>query len=356
MSHELRTPLNGVLGMAQALTDDRLTEVQKERVAIIRRSSESLLAVLNDLLDLSKIEAEALEIVETRFDLEELTRGVVALYRAQAERKGLSFACQVSEGARGAYVGDSARIRRVLYSLVDNAVKFTDAGRVTLRVEREGSRTVFRVIDTGIGIRKDDLARLFDGFFQADASLTRRHAGAGVGLAIAAELARLMGGQVEATSEPGAGSSFSLVLPLRRAAEVDIGSIDTEDRAAALRVLAAEDNAVNQLVLKTLLAPIGVEPRVVANGAEALTAWEGERWDIVLMDIQMPEMNGIDATRAIRRREAETGRERTPIVAVTANAMSHQVEEYHAAGMDAVVAKPLDVTVLYRAMEEALAA
>jgi signal transduction histidine kinase/CheY-like chemotaxis protein len=358
MSHELRTPLNGVLGMAQALTTDPLTQLQKERVTIIRRSGESLLAVLNDLLDLSKIEASALELEAAEFDLEHLVRGLVAIYRPAAEKKGLSFEFEVAEAAKGRYIGDSARIRRILHSLADNAVKFTDAGAVALRVERDADTVVFRVADTGAGIAEDDLVHLFEGFFQADATFTRRHGGAGIGLAICRELASLMGGVVEASSKLGEGSTFTLTLPLALVPASAPRSEAPAQPATAppeLRVLAAEDNATNQLVLKTLLAQAGVEPTLVADGRQALAAWEARSWDIVLMDIQMPEMNGVDATRAIRAREAETGRARTPIVAVTANAMTDQLALYRAAGMDAVVPKPIDVANLFTVMEQALA-
>ena len=359
MSHELRTPLNGVLGMAQALTTDQLTQVQRERVSIIRRSSESLLAVLNDLVDLSKIEASALELELTEFDLEHLVRGVVAAYRPLAEKKRLTFAFAVTEAACGRYLGDSARVRRILYSLCDNAVKFTPAGGVTLTVDQVGDRVRFCVSDTGIGIGEADLAHLFEGFFQAAAGPSRRFGGTGVGLAICRELTHLMGGDIQAASEAGVGSTFTLALPLTYIEAA------AEDRAAApqaaatapsagLRILAAEDNLTNQLVLKTLLAQGGLEATMTADGAEALAAWEAQPWDILLMDIQMPGMNGIDAARAIRARERESGRARTPIVAVTANAMTHQLAEYAAAGMDGVVPKPINVAALFTAIERAL--
>jgi len=360
MSHELRTPLNGVLGMAQALTSDGLTSLQRERVSVIRRSSESLLAVLNDLLDLSKIETSSLELELVEFDLEQLVRGIAAAYEPLAVKKSLGFACEVAAEARGRYLGDSARIRRILYSLADNAVKFTHEGAVTLKVDRERDRVVFRVIDSGIGIAQDDLAHLFESFFQADATLTRRYSGVGIGLAICGELSSLMGGVMEASSRLGVGSVFTLTLPLKQVGAADAAdeaSPDDEawDGATALRVLAAEDNPTNQLVLKTLLAPAGIEPTLVGDGRQALEAWESQAWDIILMDIQMPEMNGVEATMAIRRREGESGRTRTPIVAVTANAMTHQLADYMAAGMDGVVAKPVEVATLFSVMEQALA-
>jgi CheY-like chemotaxis protein len=359
MSHELRTPLNGVLGMAQALTGDRLTRVQQERVSVIRRSSESLLSVLNDLLDLSRIEASALGLEVVEFDLGDLMDSVVAAHQPTAAKKGLSFETAFAEAAAGRYLGDSARIRRILHGLAENAIKFTETGGVRLAVDRTTDHVIFRVSDTGIGIGQDDLEHLFEGFFQADASLTRRYGGAGIGLAVCSELSTLMGGLIEAKSKPGEGSTFTLRLPLERAEAQPAPDIAEEVSEAAepsgeLRVLAAEDNETNQLVLKTLLAPAGIAPVVAANGREALEAWETQTWDIILMDIQMPEMNGIEAARAIRRRETETGRPRTPIVAVTANAMTHQVAEYGAAGMDGVVAKPIDMANLFQAMEQAL--
>ena len=359
MSHELRTPLNGVLGMAQALRNDRLTPVQQQRVNVIRRSGESLLTVLNDLLDLSKVEAGALELEVAEFDLEHLARGVAAAYQPMAEQKGLTFALEIAPAARGAYLGDAPRIRRMLQSLCDNAVKFTEAGGVLLGVDREDDRFVFRIADTGIGIGRDDLEHLFEGFFQADSTSTRRYGGTGVGLAICGRLASLMDGMIEASSTPGEGSAFTLRLPLRRVEAPAAAPARTAPAPAAqpveLRVLAAEDNITNQLVLKTLLAPAGIAPTMVVNGREALDAWESQTWDIVLMDIQMPEMGGVEAARRIRAREQQTGRARTPIVAVTANAMTHQVVEYEAVGMDGVVAKPFDIGKLFGAMEAALA-
>lgn len=359
MSHELRTPLNAVLGMAQALKAEPLTDVQQERVRIIRRSGEDLLAVLNDLLDLSKIEASALELEVGEFDLEHLVRGVAAAFQPGANKKGLAFDFEITKDALGRFQGDSARIRRILYNLCANAVKFTEAGRINLSVDREAQGLVFRVADTGQGIAPAAMAYLFEDFFQADASLTRRHGGAGLGLALCRNLASLMEGTIEAESEVGQGSTFIVRLPvhpveaqseLARAEPSMIEATGDDD----LSVLAAEDNAVNQLVLQTLLAQAGLTPTFAGNGREALAAWERQDWDVILMDIQMPEMDGVAATRAIRLREAETGRPRTPILAVTANAMAHQMVEYEAAGMDGVVAKPIEATRLFAAMEQAV--
>jgi signal transduction histidine kinase/ActR/RegA family two-component response regulator len=356
MSHELRTPLNGVLGMAQALTNDRLTDIQRERVKIISRSGESLLAVLNDLLDLSKIEASTLELEIVEFDLEHLVRGVVAAFRGEAHKKGLTFDFMIEDTAAGAYHGDATRIKRILYNLSSNAVKFTQEGRITLSIDRDDRDVIFRVTDTGIGIEAKHLAHLFDDFFQVDPSLSRVHGGSGLGLAICRDLTRLMGGTIEAGSEPGHGATFTLRLPLQpveaalQTPEATAGQEETPD----LRVLVAEDNETNRQVLKTLLAQAGVTPTFAVDGAEAVAHWERQAWDVILMDIQMPGMDGVAATRAIRQREAETGRPRTPIVAVTANAMTHQLADYAAAGMDEVVAKPISITRLFATMERVL--
>lgn len=364
MGHELRTPLNGMLGMAQAMAaGGTLSDEQRGQLKVIRRSGESLSAVLNDLLDLSKIEAGELDLEITEFDLEHLARGVIAIFSHQAEKKGLVFNFSIEDDAKGRYRGDSGRVRQVLYNLFSNAVKFTHEGAIAFTVSRVGGAIVFRVDDTGVGIAPDSLDRLFDSFFQADASNTRRYAGAGLGLSICHELMTLMGGRIVAESALGEGSTFTATLPLARIADVQpLGRAIVQqplqaaaEDPGAVRVLAAEDNDVNQLVLKTLLGQTGINPTMVADGAMAVAAWERETWDIILMDIQMPQMDGVQATREIRRREAETGRARTPILAVTANAMVHQVAAYEAAGMDGVVSKPIEVARLLAAMEAALA-
>jgi signal transduction histidine kinase/ActR/RegA family two-component response regulator len=365
MGHELRTPLNGMLGMAQAMAmGGSLSDEQRAQLRVIRRSGESLSAVLNDLLDLSKIEAGELELDFTEFDLEHLARGAIAIFSHQAEKKGLTFNFTIEDSAKGRYRGDSARLRQVLYNLFSNAVKFTDQGAIAFTVSSVDGEITFKVDDTGIGIAPENLDRLFDSFFQADASNTRRYCGAGLGLTICQELVTLMQGRIAAETALGEGSTFTVALPLERVADVEpLASAAAQEPLQAVaedpaqvRVLAAEDNEVNQLVLKTLLSQAGINPTVVADGALAVAAWEAETWDIILMDIQMPQMDGVQATREIRRREAETGRARTPILAVTANAMVHQVAAYDAAGMDGVVSKPIEVTRLFAAMEAALAA
>jgi PAS domain S-box-containing protein len=362
MSHEIRTPLNGVLGMAQAMAVDELCAVQRERLDVIRQSGESLLAILNDVLDLSKIEAGKLELEETEFDLAELARGAHAAFTAIAQKKGLSFDLEVERSAQGVYRGDPTRIRQILYNLISNALKFTATGEIRVAIRRSDDRLEVVVRDTGIGMAPETTTGVFSTFTQADSSTTRRFGGTGLGLSICRELAGLMGGDIGVESELGVGSTFTvrLELPWLRASAA--AAADPSPAAVApsgavrtaVRVLAAEDNAMNRLVLKTLLHQAGIEPKVVENGAECVEAWQAGTWDVILMDVQMPIMDGPSATRAIRELEAQTGRPRTPIVALSANAMSHQVSEYLAVGMDGHVSKPIEAAKLFEAIEEAL--
>ncbi|WP_374470039.1 ATP-binding protein [Phenylobacterium sp.] len=357
MSHEIRTPLNGVLGMAQAMSADELTPVQRERLSVIQQSGEALLAILNDVLDLSKIEAGRLELETIEFELAEVVRGAHSAFTALANKKGLSFGVDV-EPARGRYLGDPTRIRQILYNLISNALKFTETGEVRVTARLDGGLLALSVADTGLGISEEGLQRLFAKFDQLDSSTTRRFGGTGLGLAICHELAVLMGGEMRVESELGKGSRFTLRVPLQRVGEermvAEYAPPPPNQRASlGLRVLAAEDNTVNQLVLKTLLHQLGVEPVVVDCGQAALDAWETSHWDLILMDIQMPGVDGVTAAERIRARERETRRPRTPIVALTANAMSHQVAQYLAAGMDGHVAKPIEAMALFQAIVDA---
>ena len=362
MSHEIRTPLNGVLAMAQIMAMGELSDTQRERLTVVRQSGESLLAVLNDVLDLSKIEAGRMELEETEFDMAELARTLQAAHAPVAEGKGLGFAVELAERAAGRRRGDPARLQQILNNLTSNALKFTARGEVRVIIDgagpdgAEGLSMVVR--DTGIGIPPDKLPMLFQKFMQVDASTTRQFGGTGLGLAICRELAQLMGGEVWAESAPGEGSSFFVRLPLARAAE---GAAEASAAEAppslhgrALKVLAAEDNATNQIVLKTVMATFGMHIDVVEDGRRAVDAWAEGDYDLILMDVQMPVMDGLAATQAIRALEARSGRPRTPIVALSANAMTHQIREYLAAGMDLHVAKPLQLSKLHQALEEAM--
>ena len=358
MSHEIRTPLNGVLGMAQAMAADDLADVQRDRLEVIHQSGEALLAILNDILDLSKIEAGKLDLEEIEFDLGEVARGAHSAFTALANKKGLSFALDI-EAARGVYRGDPTRLRQILYNLISNGLKFTETGEIRVTAGQDDGELTLRVADTGVGIAPEALGRLFNAFSQADASTTRQYGGTGLGLSICRRLAELMGGTVSVESELGRGSCFTVRLPLPRVGEeraaTALPAPATPPVASlAVRVLAAEDNSVNQLVLKTLLHQIGVEPVVVGDGQAAVDAWAGGRWDVILMDVQMPVMDGPTAVRQIREREALSGRARTPILALTANAMPHQIAEYLAAGMDGHVAKPIEAARLFEALQTAI--
>jgi len=361
MSHEIRTPLNGVLGMAQAMAMGDLAAEQRERLDVIRQSGESLLAILNDVLDLSKIEAGKLELEQAEFDLEEIARNALGAFAATAQAKALSLDLKVQPAACGVYRGDSVRVRQIIYNLVSNGLKFTETGGVKATFSRRGKTLRLQVADTGIGVAPHKLTGLFQKFEQADASTTRRYGGTGLGLAICRDLAELMGGEIRAESELGRGATFTVDLPLEwlgagpeKPAHQVVEPSASPD-TLSLRVLAAEDNTMNQLVLRTLLNQVGVDPVIVGNGREAVEAWAREPWDLILMDVQMPEMDGPTATGMIRARERAERRPRTPIVALTANAMAHQVAEYTQAGMDDFVAKPIEAARLYAVIETALA-
>jgi PAS domain S-box-containing protein len=361
MSHEIRTPLNGVLGMAQAMARDELSPVQRERLGVVRQAGETLLALLNDLLDLSRIEAGRLDLEDGVIDLDQVIGGVQATFTTLATEKDVSLSLDLAPEARGRWRGDPTRVRQILYNLVSNAVKFTARGSVTVKVWREAPDLVFEVTDTGLGIPADRLSALFEKFVQADASTTRRFGGSGLGLSICRRLAGLMGGEVQVRSTVEVGSVFTVRLPLERAeGEAETGAPRERPEASpvrdgpALRILAAEDNPMNRLVLKTLLAQVGLDVECVADGAEAIAAWEHQDWDAILMDVQMPVMDGPTATREIRAREADIGRPRTPIIALTANAMAHHQAEYLAAGMDVLVPKPLELERLLIAIQTVL--
>jgi signal transduction histidine kinase/ActR/RegA family two-component response regulator len=359
MSHEIRTPLNGVLGMAQAMAAGELSDEQRGRLDIVRQSGEALLTILNDILDLSKIEAGKLELEDIPFDLEQIANGSQAPFSALAQAKGVDLSLDI-DGVGGVYQGDPTRLRQILYNLTSNALKFTQTGEIALRVSAIDAGLEFRITDTGIGIPADRLQSLFESFTQVDASTARKFGGTGLGLSICRRLSEMMGGTIGVESVFGQGSSFVVTLPLPRLgdhieeAAVAAPVLDAGE-AAQLRVLAADDNEVNRLVLKTLLSQVGVEPVLVVDGVEAVAAWEREHWDLILMDVQMPTMDGIDATWAIREREAASGRARTPIIGLTANTMSHQVDEYLAAGMDDHVGKPINANRLFEAIAANLA-
>jgi signal transduction histidine kinase/ActR/RegA family two-component response regulator len=360
MSHEIRTPLNGVLAMAEVMSMGDLDPPQRERLGVIRQSGSLLLAVLNDVLDLSKIEAGKLTLVKEDFDLEPSLSATIESFGVMARTKGLDFTVSISDEARGWWRGDADRLRQIVGNLISNAVKFTPHGSVGAAVDVNAETGALRLVvhDSGVGIAPEKLPALFEKFTQADNSATRRFGGTGLGLAICRELTQMMGGSIDVASLEGEGSVFTVELPLTRghATSDAVADAVTASREGNLRLLAAEDNPTNQHVLAAVMESLGIDIDIVGDGRQAVDAWKIGGYDLILMDIQMPVMDGIDAARLIRELEAAEGRRRTPIVALTANALTYQVDEYLAVGMDDHVAKPIEIAKLYEAISGALTA
>ena len=366
MSHELRTPLNGVLTMAQLMARGELQPEQREKLNVILGSGQDLLLVINDVLDISKIEQHKLELEQIVFDPVAVVEDASQAFAVLAEGKDLRLELEVADAARGQRLGDPGRLRQIVNNFLSNAIKFTETGHVRVSVAEDGPEggegLTLVVNDTGTGISAEGMSRLFQRFSQVDASITRRYGGTGLGLAICRELVELMGGRVWAESEPGRGSTFYAALALPRAVErSEPAPAGAPSRAAPksslkrLRVLAVEDNPANHAVLRAIMSAFGFELTLAANGREGVEAWRKGDFDVILMDIQMPEMDGIAATHAIRAAEAEGGRaRRTPIIALSANAFRHQIDAYRAAGMDDHVSKPIDVATLQHAIERVL--
>jgi len=355
VTHELRTPLNGVMGMVQAMSNDPLEETQRQRLEIVRSSGQALLQIINNVLDISKIEVGRIELSPVAFDLKPVVQDLAHLYAALAADKGLAFEVEVDASADGWSFGDEVRLRQVLSNLLSNALKFTDKGGVTAKVRREGDQLVFTVSDTGIGISAEQAPRLFERFVQADASTTRRFGGTGLGLAICREIVKLLGGEISLTSASGEGSCFTFKVPMRSVPAPQSAPAAVSDEAGddGLRVLVVDDNATNRMVLTTLLNQFDIANAAVDSGQAAIDAWATGGWDVVLMDIHMPGMDGLTAARQIRARELETGQARTAIIAVTASVLSHETEAYFAAGMDDFVAKPIEIGALLETIKRA---
>ncbi|MGV9010425.1 response regulator [Brevundimonas sp.] len=353
MSHEIRTPLNGVIGVAQALAQTDLSTQQKEMLQLIQSSGQTLQVLLSDILDLARVESGRLELTPEPFDLGRAVREAAQLYEAMAAEKGLRLVVEIAPELDGWVVGDVVRIKQILTNLVSNAVKFTARGMVTLTAlpgpARDGHALVrFTVEDTGIGFDAETRSRLFSRFEQADGAITRKFGGSGLGLAISHQLAGMMGGHLDCESEPGGGAAFILTVPLPRAdAPLVIAPVVAEVTATRhLRVLLADDHPVNRKVVQMILDPLGVELIETENGAEAVEAFRRSEFDVVLMDMQMPVMDGLLATREIRQWEAVAGQRPTPIVMLTANALSEHIQAGAAAGADRHLAKPFDAAEL----------
>jgi signal transduction histidine kinase/HPt (histidine-containing phosphotransfer) domain-containing protein/ActR/RegA family two-component response regulator len=360
MSHEIRTPMNGVLGMAELLLGTRLDDRQREYAQTLHSSGKALLGLLNDILDFSKIEAGKLHLETLDFDLSRLLDDVASMFAPRACKKGIAFSCRTEPDTPLALRGDPTRLRQILVNLVGNAIKFTPQGAVDVAVAGDGgspSRPVlkFTVRDTGIGIPEDKIDLVFEKFAQMDPSTTREYGGTGLGLSICRQLVDLMGGRLGVESRVGEGTLFWFALPFG-VAQTDVGQAppppaDGRALPADLRILLVEDNAVNQAVALGLLEQLGLRADVAENGALALEALEARPYDVVLMDVQMPVMDGNEATRQLRLRERGEGAARLPVVAMTAHAMDGDRDKCLAAGMDDYLPKPLNPDALRRVLQ-----
>jgi CheY-like chemotaxis protein len=345
MSHEIRTPMNGIVGFADLLLDGPLTREQRQQTALIKQAGTSLLAIINDILDLSKIEAGRLDIEQIPMQPADVVEAALAIVRSDAVAKGLELRMNFAAGLPGWIAGDPTRLRQILLNLLSNAVKFTDKGSISVEVSRaaEGgvARLRFAITDTGAGIPRERQHLLFQNFSQIDSSINRRYGGTGLGLAICKRLAEAMGGSVGVDSEPGRGSTFWFTIALVEAAPATAEARAARSAARTpARVLVVDDIKINQLIVDALLKAAGHQTALVSNGAEAIEAVQAQDYDLVLMDMEMPVMDGIAATEAIRRL-GDRVRD-IPIVALTANAMAEEVARARAAGMNDHLAKPID--------------
>jgi signal transduction histidine kinase/ActR/RegA family two-component response regulator len=372
MSHEIRTPLNGILGMTKALGNTNVSEEQGEMLEVVEQSGAALLTILNDVLDLSKIEAGEFKLNKAEFCVREIAHASLEMFGKAAKAKGLCFDVKINIDEDLRFKGDAARIRQVLNNLLSNAVKFTHKGGIEVILTEEldhDHKTCLSIVvrDTGAGIPYAAQKTIFDRFTQVDSSLSREFQGTGLGLAICKELVEHMGGEINLKSDPGKGSRFCFFVAVDKVHEIKTavapdtngeGKAANKDSAKAakraMRILVAEDNPTNRMVIKAILSHARADVTFVEDGQEAVKTWQSQNFDLVLMDIQMPHMNGVEATQAIREIEASEHMNKTPIVAVTANAMPHQREEYLAAGMDDHVAKPIEPQLLFAAMKGAL--
>jgi signal transduction histidine kinase/AmiR/NasT family two-component response regulator len=371
MSHEIRTPMNGVIGMAQALMKTQMKDEQRQMLSVMIDSSDMLLLLLNDILDMSKIEAGKIELESIPFSPQKLVQAANDLFDARASAKDINLEVEIAADASEWRLGDPARLRQIVFNLVSNAIKFTDKGTVKIALNLGPKREMaISVTDTGIGIPPDRLAQLFEKFTQADSSHTRLYGGTGLGLAIAKAMTEAMGGELLVESEEGVGSTFTCLVPLQavsaaldepeklaeggNSADSNEPALDDIPPASALKLLVAEDNRTNQLVLQALLSSYEIELVFTQNGLEALEAWQAARYDAILMDMQMPVMDGVSAIRAIRAQEIRENRPRTPIVSLTANALQHQINAQIDAGADAHAPKPIHLPSLLAAIEAAI--
>lgn len=369
ISHEVRTPLNAIMGLNTLLLNSSLNDEQRRWLELMDSSAHTLLALLNDVLDFSRMDAGKLRLEDQPFDLARELKNMAALYKGQAIAKSVEFALDLSPDLMLQVRGDALRLRQVLGNLLSNALKFTPTrGRIEMRARLvwpdgpAASWLELAIQDTGVGIARDQQATIFEAFTQADASTTRHYGGSGLGLAICARLVQLMDGRIGLQSEPGQGSCFTVLLPLRADSPMaaparvrpESPALESSHSFSGLSVLVADDHPVNELLLNRLLQKLGCSVRSASHGEGAVAQWEQGGLDLVLMDVQMPGTNGLQATQRIRTLERERGLPRTPIVAVTANAMHGDRDRYLASGFDSYASKPIALAELLQAMKSAL--
>ena len=355
MSHELRTPLNGVIGMAQVLASTPMTPAQTQMLEVINTSAEGLQSIVADLLDIVDLTSGTLELAPQKVALGPLVREAAAAAQAKALAKGLEFHMDISPDIEGEVEVDPARLRQVLSNLLSNALKFTEAGRISLTARNDAGRYSFTISDTGIGFDPGVADRLFRRFEQADGSLTRKYGGVGIGLAICRELVQQMNGVITAEGRPGEGATFRIELPLGAVASAAAATAPAPV-ARRLRVLCVEDHPVNRKVVELIMQAAGVDMIAVEHGLEAVNVFKTDVFDVVLMDMQMPVMDGLEATRAIRAFETESGKPRTPVIMVTAHGFPEHVNASRAAGCDRHLTKPVKAAELITAIQDVLVA
>ncbi len=357
VSHEIRTPMNAVLGFARMLDEASLSKPYGEYASMILRAGDALMIILNDILDLAKIEAGRIELEDVPFHTSDKLKAIEDLWLVPAQHKGLYLKTETVGEMPETVVGDPMRIRQVLFNLVNNAIKFTATGGVTVRVSSANKddevEIRFEISDTGIGISKDKQNVVFEPFTQEDSSTNRRFGGTGLGLNISKRLVDIMGGRIGVESEPGKGSTFWFTVQCRQGHSKDFeAATETAEiggRTSAMRILLAEDHVMNQMMIRIMLEAAGYAVQVVDNGLQALNAVQVNSYDVVLMDISMPEMDGVEATRRIRWLEGPVNR--VPIIALTANAMNGDREKFLAAGMTDYLSKPIHARDLITAIE-----